>query len=292
MTDSAQIAITGCVLAASGQLNDFTQSSLAGHGRHSAASFMIVAHRSVLLASLATALILDASVLSVLAGGALATSAIALLWMPRLGEGGPVLEAARTSHGYLFAAIASNLNQFEPLVLSSLVGGELVGFYVIASRLVNPLTIFAGALGTIAVPDLATRESPSQRWAQARVYLAVAAIYSLVLVALAPVIATLALMALGDGYAGAGRFLMAVVVGAALSSVAQGLQALLIAEGRPAQSAWGVTAGALAALAGLAVLAVGGRGSLIWLVPPVSQLAVVFVLACFVTRGPTIRGRR
>lgn len=286
-------ALVGALLASSDQIAEFAQSRLSGTQQNGPASAVVVGHRAVQALVL---ILVGATSASAWTSGAVAAFSGLALTLPLSGvrrgvDLAEIRAVARSSVGYLWSSLSSNLNQLEPVVLRPFATSDLIGFFSVAGRLANPLTILAAAAQAIAIPEMAASKSARRR-SRALTFIVGGCLYGLVLIAASPVIVWVASGLLGSEYQGARPFLYAIVFAAALSSVAQMFQAVLLVEGRPGVAAWCVGSGTLLSLAGLAGLAAAGHQSSIWICAPTVQLAILIALAVPALRGTTLHSAK
>src|SRR5665647_3560888 len=211
-------AAAGVIVASADGLAEYAQSALAGRGRHSASSIATVAQRLLPLAALAVVIVLVTS------------------GMP-LRPVRPHLSIVRTSRGYWFASMAAQLSQLEPWVVSLIASPTFVGNYGIAGRLIRPLTIVSGAMQSVMVPELSRIHGKTEFGLATRRLLRPILAYAVILIILSPWSGGVAVMILGAEYRASRNLVVAMVIAAALSAVAQGHQAVLLARARPAESA-------------------------------------------------------
>ncbi|CAM3594312.1 lipopolysaccharide biosynthesis protein [Smaragdicoccus niigatensis] len=260
------IVLAGTVVGASDQLAEYVLAKHSGNHRNTRASVVIVAQRLLLFGGLVAGL----SVASLGVWGGLVLSAIlATMWtVVELGTVRFVWRdmraLARSSVGYLFSSAVSSANQLEIIVLQPIASAAIAGQYALASRLMNPLTMCIAALQSIAIPELARADGPKRSKVR-RVVLLSGIGYGAVLVLLSPVIVAVVLRVIGSEYDAARALLYAVVVSAALSSVAQMINSVLISEGRPGIGAINIAIGRVLAITLLVGLALSGWQDYIWI---------------------------
>lgn len=271
--------ILGIAIAFSDSICEFSQGYLAAMGRQLTSALVVVSQRVVLVVVVLMTLE-DAHALVISVAIALICFAAVVTIPPLCAWRRPfsVAFVVKTSVGYWFSSLASNISQLEAPMLKIASNAQAVGLYAIAGRIANPLTIVIGAMQTVFVPELSKRISTPAFRPLFSLFLAISAGYAAILILLSPVIASLAILFLGDDYEGARPLLIAMSVAAGLSAVSQAFQARLLAHGRPGISAWIV---GIASLMGVALL--GGVGAWsaekIWIVPIIVQTTILIGLA-------------
>ena len=280
-------AVVGALLAFSDQQMEFRVSHLSGDVRQTAASLSILAQRGLALAAVGVAALLALPALLLLGVALVLVAVIAVVPAPaRRVAPRTLLRFARSSLGYWFGGLVTNLRQLEPLVVSATGGVGAAGFYAIAVRVSNPLSIVVTSLQAVAVPEMARASDRAEFRRMFRLLLTVALVYAGVLVAGSPLVADVFLAVVGHRYDGARTLVTVMVVCAGLSAVSQALQARLIAAGRPATSGWIIGGATLLGLGVLAVTSATAGGAYLWIAPLVTQGTILAALAVVPVRGP------
>ena len=271
-------AALGAVFAFTDQQAEFVSARLSGSARQSAASGVILVQR-LIPAAAALAMV------TVMPSAWLPGVACAVVSLGLLGRGvvRPVPRAAllacvRSSAGYWFSAVVANLRQLEPIVVAGFGGTGPAGWFAIASRVSNPLSIVVTSMQAIAVPEMARAGSAEELRRTFRLLLTGAGLYAIALIACSPLLAELFLRVLGEEYAFARVLIAVMVVCAALSAISQAFQARLYAVGLPSRSGWIIGIATLVGLVLLAVTAAEG-GEYLWVAPLTTQVLIVVALA-------------
>lgn len=266
-------AAAGVIVASADGLAEYAQSALAGRGRHSASSIATVAQRLLPLAGLAIGSLLQRGYfVGYCLGAALAVVIVLVTSGMPLRPVRPHLSIVRTSRGYWFASMAAQLSQLEPWVVSLIASPTFVGNYGIAGRLIRPLTIVSGAMQSVMVPELSRIHGKTEFGLATRRLLRPILAYAVILIILSPWSGGVAVMILGAEYRASRNLVVAMVIAAALSAVAQGHQAVLLARARPAESALVVAVASTIGLVSVVIVGVTAGDAWLW-VPPLAAQA-------------------
>lgn len=201
-------------------------------------------------------------------------------------SGSSLLRALRGSAGYWFTGAVANVRQLEPIALLSAGSAALAGEYAIVTRVANPLLIVPASLQLIFVPRLASLLHERTKFdIEMRRLWVVSAIYAVLLVVSAPLIAMLLPLVLGSAYDGTFALTIAVVAAAGLSSLCYVVQIRFIAHGQPWRSSLWIAIYSLLGVGALAIIAAAG-GTMIWTVPLATQTLLLATLLLVARRTP------
>jgi O-antigen/teichoic acid export membrane protein len=208
---------------------DLAVSLLAGRGAQGAASRAILVQRGLPLAGVLGGGLIGHAYLGVAAGAA-AALLVALAALPVRGHGESMRTILRGGRGYWLAGLAINVGQLDSVVVRGAVGLVGAGIYGAGSRIGGPLNIVTTSLLTLMVPTLAVLDAAGRRRAFRRLLAPVGA-YAAVLALLSPLVAGGLVLVLGEEYRDGWPVYVALVLGAAISALAQVRQAYLYAAG-------------------------------------------------------------
>jgi len=266
------IALVAAAFVASDQIVDYAQAYFAGLSRQSVSALIVIIHRALPLLALVLALTTDTKADAwILVAFAMSGAGAIVVSIFPAARPLPLFSVLRSSIGYWLSGLVPSLNQLQVPLLGALSGAITAGGYAIALRLMNPLTIFVTAMQTVFVPELARRAGQPGFNSLFRGFIWIAGAYAVALSAFSPVIADAIIYFLGQDYRGARSLLIAMIVSAGLSGVAQAFQSKLVAIGAPNGIAWVIGISNLFGL-GLLALVVGTLGeSWLWVCPIVIQ---------------------
>lgn len=264
----AIIVFAAAALSASDLLLDYVQALYAGRDQQTASSAVLAVQRLVPLSLILIAFTTGASLFAALIIGVTATAVLLTSWVKRsVVFLGGVRETIRSSLGYWVAGLGNNFSQMEPIVLRVFATPATVGGFTVATRLINPLTIFVSVLRTVMLPKMAAALGSEDFTHEYRRLLRASTAYAVVLAVAAVPIASLAILALGPGYEFARALLTSMVIASALAGISQAFQAKLIAQGRPLEAAFPIVVGVIVGLCFMIGLVhMTGEGKL-WLWP-------------------------
>ncbi len=281
------IVLWAVVVASSDAFGEFAQNALAGVRRQTAASVSIVVQRLVPFLAVLLCIWRPTGLFPSYAAAQLAGAILVPVIARQFGQFRmPTLRQVSALRGYWFAAVVGQLSQLEPSAVSLAVSTSFAGQYGLAVRIARPLTIVSSALQSILVPELSALRVSRDFRSASRVLLRPIWVYAVSLTAIAPLIGIGVTWALGPEYRGSQGLITAMVIAAALSALAQGYQAILVALDRPALSGAVVAVGSVASLVLLFMLGKTANQYL-WVVPIVTQVFIVGAM-----RELSIRGSR
>jgi hypothetical protein len=144
----------------------------------------------------------------------------------------------------------------------------------------GPITLLSVSVGMIVVPELAKRIVAPQEFNRLfRGLLAMSVAYFAVVTALAWPIAAVVIYLVGPQYHDAQLLVVAMVIGAGISGCSMAFNTKLVAVGRPDGATRAIVAGGVVAMIMLAIIGVPDSLALLWLVPIVSQVVVIAIMA-------------
>ncbi|MGY1740237.1 MULTISPECIES: lipopolysaccharide biosynthesis protein [unclassified Blastococcus] len=217
------------VVGALDTIMDLAVSLLAGRGAQGAASVAIIVQRGLPLLGMVIGMLAGDAFLGVAVGATAGLAfAVPLVWTR--GHGTPLRSVLHGARGYWIASLATNASQLDSLLVSSAVGLRGAGIFGAGSRIGGPLNIVTNSLLSLVVPTLASLAAAERRAAVRRL-LPPVGVYAAVLVVLSPVAASGLVALLGDAYQPGWPVYTSLVIGAAISSLAQVRQAYLFAAG-------------------------------------------------------------
>lgn len=280
-TGASAALVAGGLFAVGDTVQNYAQAHLAGMGRQTAASALIVVQRLVPLAAL----------LWSLTGGQQSVTALACAYaaVAALGLAVPLPSAVRTrgrwagvlrsGGGYWSYNAAGLLTQLQVPVLAAVSTTTIVGLYSAAAKVVGPLTIFSAAVSTVVVPELARRVGTPGFDALYRLFSRATYGY-LLLVLLATWPLTVVVVALlGPQYQPAWPLVAAMTVGAGLSACSQAGASKLVALGRPAPASRAILAGGVVGVLLLLAVAAAHHDGALWTVPVAAELVVLALMS-------------
>lgn len=267
------VALLAASISSSEYLGSLTQAVIAGLQAQAMASTLLVVLRVVPLGALFFAQVSGSDPLigylvglSVVLGGL-------VFWAVRPGSAAPFSELVGTGAGYTVSAVSGTVSGLDVVLVQFLGGASLAGLYAAGGRLVSPLSIVVSSFLSVLVPTASMRSSRKERQTLFRRALLVMLIPAAGLIVCSPVLASAAVWLLGEQYRHAFSYVIAVIVGVAVSSLSQVIQAELITEGAAGYAGIAVMAGSLSGL-GVAWGSLAMKPELLWVVPPLAQLLV------------------
>jgi len=140
--------------------SNLAQNLLIGLGRENSAIVVLLARRTLLIAGLLVAILLDGvDVFAVLLVWSIASLAIAL--SPLGSEVGRLLPAPvrflLNRRRYWFVSVADNLRQLDMVLVGAIGGATLAGLFAASTRLVAPLGILTSSIMQTLIPELIKR---------------------------------------------------------------------------------------------------------------------------------------
>lgn len=261
-------AVAAGALTSADLLTDYVQAYFAGQRRQLASALVLLVQRLLPAIVVSVAFAMNDLSFAVFAAASVATGIVMVsVAVAHVKPSFRVRETLRSSFGYWFASVSSSASQFQPIALNFVATSSVVGNFVVATRLVSPLTIVPSTIQTIMIPEIVRDQSRADVARASKTMMRIVLAYSLLLVVLAAPIASLALSALGDAYESARAFLIAMVVASAMSAVAQAYQARLISYGRAFEAGVPLVVGVGLGLIAMTVLAVVVGESYLWVWP-------------------------
>lgn len=216
------IVAAGLASACGDALVDQLQAGLAGRHRHQQSSAVIVGSRLLPPVIILTGRAPSSAIIAT----AVAVFALAVVILVRdFSAPAPARAVIADARGYWASALLGTVSLLDTTVLRAVAGPTVAGQYAVANRLAGPLNVVSNSVVGVFLPTLADAE-PGHRRRQARRLVLLCAVSGVLLAAVSPLLAWLAVRFLGPQYAGAYWAIVAAVIAAGLSGVTQILHAI------------------------------------------------------------------
>jgi O-antigen/teichoic acid export membrane protein len=284
-------AYAGLVLALGDTLVNFAVSYMTADDRHIIANSLVLFHRLVPLAAVVIGYFVmnrgDFALLTVaLCIPVLVALAIPVMFIPIRQSVRQWRSPFMGGIGYWAYSMSALIGQLQAPVLAAVTSASVVATYTMAAKVVGPISILTGSVSVVAVPELVKRIASPPRFDRLFRGLLVLSVAYLVVVAVAAwPIAQLVVYAVGPQYLTAEPIVIGMVLGAGISGCSQAFNSRLLALGRPFAASMAITAGALVALVGLAILGSIGLVNVLWLVPIATEIVVIVIMVMASRRG-------
>jgi O-antigen/teichoic acid export membrane protein len=275
----------GLVLALGDTCMNFAVAQTTAQERHGVANSLVLVHRLVpLVVMLFSYFVLNDVEFSTLTAAFAVTVLVGLIVPPLCMESGCTRSGWRSAltggAGFWAYSISALLSQLQVPALAAVTSTAVVAQYAMATRVVGPATILTTSVSIIVVPELAKRiVAPLEFNKLFRGVLVMSAAYFAVVTALAWPIAAVVIYLVGPQYRDAQLLIIAMVIGAGISGCSMAFNSKLLAIDRPEGATRAIVAGGVVALIMLAIIGVRDSSTLLWLVPIVSELVVIAIMA-------------
>lgn len=278
-------AFAGLMLALGDTCQNFAVAQTTAQERHGVANSLLLIHRLVPLVVLVFSyFVLKDVEFSTLTLALAVPVLVGLIVPPLCMEPGHARSGWRSalfgSVGFWAYSISALLAQLQVPVLAAVTSTAVVAAYSMATRVMGPITILSASVSMIVVPELAKRIVAPQEFNKLfRGVLAMSAAFFAVVTAFAWPIAAVVIYLVGPQYRDAQLLIIAMVIGAGISGCSYAFNSKLLAVGRPHGATRAIAAGGVVALIMLAIIGEHHSSALLWLVPIVSQLVVIAIMA-------------